>query len=128
MTETLRGQDNRGDWALTAGFASLPSSAYQFNAISAGQLILPGRYIVRGAMLIDNNAGAAIVVLYDGQDTTGTIMGAVGAGAGLENAVTFGAHGVLTEIGCYINPSAGPVSGVVWAVPMWTYNITPPSQ
>lgn len=128
MPGGLSGQDNKLDWAMLAGFASLPGSPFQFKAISAGIQVFSGRYIVSSLSFVNNNAAGVTLSAYDGQDANGEMMGVTYAAAGQTGFIPFGHNGMLTEIGLFIVPSAGPVSGGVSAVPLWTYNVTPPSQ
>lgn len=128
MAGGLAGQDWKLDYQATAFLADLPSSPFQFTGISAGAEVVSGRYVIRGASFVNNNAGLVVVSFYDGQDATGELVGVASAAAGTAGAVSFGSKGLMLEIGLFVVPSAGPVTGSASMVPLWQYNITPPSQ
>ena len=128
MTGGLSGQDWKTDYGATAFLADLPASPNQFVAISAGTELVSGRYVLKQVSFVNNNAAAVVLSLYDGQDANGELVGVLGAGAGLAGNMAFGSKGVMLEIGLFVVPSAGPVTGTALMVPLWNYNVTPPSQ
>lgn len=115
-------------WEWLSFAASLPAKPFQFSALTAGRLLNSGRYILVGVSLNNISTNAGVLTLYDGQDTNGEISGVVPFAASAGAAQTFGTRGVLMEIGIYLNPSAGSVTGTVYAVPLAHYNNTPPGE
>ncbi len=128
MAEKLRGQDLKLSYEAMSVFGDMPSNPNAFAALSAGKFLISGRWILRQVSFVNNTAAAVVLSCYDGQDATGQMVGVVSAAAGLTGEMSFGPRGVLLEMGLFISPSAGPVSGSALAVPLWTYNITPPSN
>lgn len=126
MPAGLRGRDEKMNWGDLAGMASLPAKSFQFKALAAAVQLFTGRYIVVGVSFANPGASGGLVTLYDGQDDNGVVVYTQGVGAAQSFTTPIGVNGVLVENGIYIDPSGGTITGAVWAVPLWTYNITAP--
>lgn len=124
----LHGQDRKGSLDWLAFAASLPSKPIQFKAITASQLIVKGRYLLNGISLNNTATVAGVATLHDGEDTTGqiTLVQPFAASNGAFQVAPAG--GVLCEMGVYLELSAGTISGCVWVVPLWRYNVTRPGD
>lgn len=118
----------KGSWEWLEFAASLPSQPNQFIAVTAGQLLLSGRYLVTGITINNTSTNAGTVTLYDGQDTTGTIVLAQHFSASGTQTTPTVPNGVLCEIGVFMNVTAGSISGAVWAVPLSEIAGTPPGE
>lgn len=121
-----RGQDWKSRWDWLHFAAGLPAKPFHFKALAASQQLPTGRYIFVGGTLNNTATTAATVTLYDGQDNTGEIIFQVTVPASSSVPVNTANDGVLTEIGLFLAVSGGTVTGSVWAVPLWHYNITAP--
>lgn len=128
MAERLRSIENKGDWRWLSFAASLPASPFQFKAVSASQQLLTGRYIVTGASVFNTATTAGTLALYDGMDANGQLIIVESAAASASQDLPIGSNGVLTEIGVYLSLTTATFTGVVWAIPLSRYNITPPVQ
>lgn len=126
MSAGLRGVDAKMSWADLAGMASLPAKAFQFLALAASELLLSGRYIVTGLSVNNSATVGGLLTVHDGQDANGVIVAEQGFAASSTNSQIVGTNGVLCESGVFLELAGGLVSGCIWAVPLWTYNITAP--
>lgn len=118
----------KGSWEWLAFAAALPSQPFQFVAVTAGQLLLSGRYLVTGITINNSATVAGTVTLYDGQDTTGTIALTQHFSASGTQTTPTVPNGVMCEIGVFMNVTAGNISGAVWAVPLSLIAGTPPGE
>jgi hypothetical protein len=91
-------------------------------------VIYKGRCILREITGLKNSTTGGTLTLLDGEDSSGAIAGTQGYAASAQFSHSFAAFGVLLEIGCYLNPGTGPITGTVMLVPLWYYNITPPGE
>lgn len=121
-----RGQDWKQRWEWLNFAAGLPAKPFQLSGVTASQKLNLGRYIFVGGSLNNTATTAATVTLYDGQDATGEIIFQVTVPASSSLSVNTANDGVLAEIGLFLAVSGGTVTGSIWAVPLWHYNITPP--
>lgn len=128
MKGELRGQDWKGRWDWLNFAAGLPAKPFQLKAVTASQTMTSGRYIFVGGVFNNTATTAATVTVYDGQDATGEIIGQVTVPASSSLSLNTANDGVLAEIGLFVAVSGGTVTGSVWAVPLWHYNITPPGE
>src|SRR5258708_3245807 len=108
--------------------ASLPASPIQFLSQAVNKQLATGRYIVTGGNVTNAGTATGTLTLYDGQDTTGEIIGVITVASGLSANLILGTTGVLTDIGIYLAVATGTFTGSVLAIPLARYNITPPGE
>ena len=128
MKGELRGQDLKGSWEWLHFAAGLPAKPFQLDAVTASKALVGGRYILTGGSFNNTATTAATVTVYDGQDATGEIIAQLTVPASSSLLLSTANDGVLTEIGLFVGVSGGTITGSLWAVPLWHYNITPPGQ
>lgn len=128
MAGYRRGAPLTGSWEWTRYAAQLPAKPYQFIATAAPKLIVAGRYILREITGLNNATVGGTLTLLDGQDATGAIAGTQGYAASAQFSHSFSTGGVLMEIGIWLNPGNGNLTGTVLAVPLWEYENTPPGE
>lgn len=126
MTVQPGGQDNKLSWHVMEIIGKMPSLPIQFLNVSASVQLVTGRYLVRGVSLENSGGAGGTLILCDGRDSTGTIIGLQGYGATSSQSQVFGPVGVLAQSGIYLNVNGGTLTGTVWVVPLWQYDITPP--
>jgi hypothetical protein len=126
--ETLRSVDTKRSWEWLSFAATLPASPIQFLSTAANKQLAGGRYIVTAINATNAATTAGTLTLYDGQDTTGEILGVINLAAGTSLNLILGTTGTLTEIGIFMAVSGGTFTGSVLAIPLSRYNITPPGQ
>lgn len=122
----LRGQDWKGRWDWLNFAAGLPAKPFQLVGVTSKVTLTTGRYIFVGGVFNNTATTAATVTVYDGQDSTGEIIGQVTVPASSSLPLNTANDGVLAEIGLFVAVSGGTITGSIWAVPLWHYNITPP--
>jgi hypothetical protein len=128
MPGHLRAVDQKSSWDWLRFAAALPAKPEPVNNLSAGKLIYKGRCIAIGCALNNSSTNGGILTVYDGEDANGTNAGAYGFAASNSLKQTFGLLGVLHEIGVFLSPSAGSLTGALWVIPLWQYNVTPPGE
>lgn len=126
MEKQLRGRDGKLDWEWLSFAASLPAKPFQFVNLSSGKALFNFRAIVVGVSLNNSATTGGLLTVYDGQDTTGEIIAQQGYGASSTQSQTFGNVGVLAENAVFLGIGGGVLTGTLWAIPLWRYNITPP--
>ncbi len=128
MGELLRSVDVKRSWEWLSFAATLPASPIQFLSQAANKQLATGRYIVTAINAANTATTAGTLTLYDGQDTTGEILGVIEAGASLSNNLVLGTTGAMCEIGIFMAVSGGTFTGSVLAIPLTRYTNTPPGQ
>lgn len=128
MDTELRGVDAKGSWEWLRFASQLPAKPFPFTTLSVGKVIYSGRCILREITGLNNSASGGTLTLLDGLDASGVNAGTQGYAASSQFSHSFAAFGILLEIGCYLNPGTGPITGSVALVPLWEYNITPPGE
>jgi len=128
MSTGLQGVDAKGSWEWLRFAAGLPAKAIPINSVSASGQLVSGRYIVTGISLNNSATTGGLVTLHDGGDASGVVILEAGFSASSTAQVAVPSRGVLTEIGIYLSLAGGLVSGCVYAIPLWAYNLTPPGQ
>jgi hypothetical protein len=122
------GQDAKGSWDWLRFAAGLPASPYPFTAQTSNLLLLSGRWIVKGVSWANPTAGGGLMNMLDGQDATGTMFYTQGYATGQSFTQALGGDGLLMEQGVFLVPGGGTLTGAVWAIPLWAYDITPPGN
>lgn len=128
MKDYPRGTHMQGSWDWLRFAAQLPAKPFQFTSVSAGKLIVAGRYILREITGLNNATVGGTLTVLDGQDATGVICGTQGYAASQQFSHSFSTGGVLTEIGIWLTPGNGTLTGTVLAVPLWEYENTAPGE
>jgi hypothetical protein len=128
VDEPLRSLDTKSSYEWLSLMASLPASPIQFLSQAANRQLATGRYIVTGGNVANSGTATATLTLYDGQDTTGEIMGVINVPASGTANLILGTTGVYAEIGIFMAVTTGVLTGSVLATPLARYNITPPGQ
>lgn len=96
--------------------------------MAAGKQLLVGRYILREITGLNNATVGGTLTLLDGQDASGEIAVTQGYAASQQFSHTIASVGVLMELGVWLTPGNGNLTGTVLAVPLWQYDITPPGE
>lgn len=128
MTTYPRGARVGGSWEWLRFASQLPARPYQFTNAVAGGLIVAGRYILREITGLNNATVGGTLTLVDGQDAKGVIAGTQGYAASAQFSHSFATGGVLMELGIYLVPGTGNLTGTVVAVPLWEYENTAPGE
>lgn len=128
MDGDLYSLETKASWEFLRAAADLPSHAFPFTNLSATQQLLNGRYIITGLDINNMGTVAAVLTLYDGQDTSGSQLAVQRVGSTNTVITPWPARGVLCEIGVLLGVSGGTLSGTVWAIPLSLYNNTLPGR
>lgn len=114
------------DWLYFA--AQLPANPIPVPSTSASKLVYSGRCILTGGVFTNSGGGAGSVQLLDGQDNTGTLVGAAAVAAGATSPITIAGQGVLCELGVYLVVTTATIIGSAWIIPLWHDQKTPPGD
>lgn len=128
MDRQLKGRDGKLDWEWMSFAATLPAKPFQFLNLAANKYLLSFRCIVVGLSLNNSATAGGLLTLYDGQDANGEIIAQQGYAASSTVNQLLGTTGVLAENGVFLGVSGGTLTGAVWAIPLWHYNVTPPGE
>lgn len=120
--------ETKGSWAFLRLAASLPAKHIQIVGLAANKLVYNGRCIAVGCALNNAATVGGVLTVYDGQDTNGENAGAYGFAASSALNPIFGVVGVHHEIGVFLSPSAGVLTGSLWVIPLSVYAFTPPGD
>lgn len=113
-------------WEWLAFAAGLPAEPIPFTGVAANTLIASGRFIVTGFTTSNASTSAQTFNLRDGLDNTGKVIVEFSPNASAKQVVSLPSRGLLVEIGIWAECGGGPISGAVYAIPLWHYPLTVP--
>lgn len=95
-----------------------PAIPISVQAATGNRLLLSGRMLLRGWSLQNGNAGAQVVQLLDGTDSTGLVVAYGSLPAGANFAGPSADAGILLTVGAFLVVAAGPLNGAVYVTPL----------
>lgn len=114
------------DWMALA--SAMPYKPEPLPTALGGGLVMSGRLIFGGGLVVNTATSAGFVDFHDGADATGLAFLRVQVPASSSAPVTVPGAGLLCEIGLFITTSSALVNGAAWVKPLWRYAGTPPGE
>lgn len=89
-------------------------------------MVASGRFILAGAGLVNSATTAGTVTIYDGGGANGLLVAQLSVPASGSLPYNAPLHGVLLEIGCFVQLSGAGLTGAIYLIPLWHFPNTAP--
>lgn len=94
--------------------ASHPSICIPLVTLAASKSLYSGPCIIAGWSIVEPAGAAAVWDIFDGNDATGQLAGALNFAANGSSVVGPGVNGAYCKVGLFLSRVSGSIRGAIW--------------